>query len=32
MADPFQPITLNPDETITAAQVNRLPIIARFTD
>ena len=30
MADPFQPITLNPGETITAAQVNHLPIIARY--
>ena len=25
MADPFQPVTLNPGQVITAAQVNHLP-------
>jgi hypothetical protein len=30
MAYPFQPVTLNPDQVITAAQVNHLPIIAHY--
>ena len=30
MADRFQPITLNPGQVITAAQVNHLPIIASY--
>jgi hypothetical protein len=30
MADPFQPVTLNPGQEITAAQVNHLPIIAYY--
>jgi hypothetical protein len=30
MAYPFQPVTLNPGQVITAAQVNHLPIIARY--
>ncbi len=30
MAEPFQPVTLNPGQVITAAQVNHLPIIARY--
>jgi hypothetical protein len=28
MADPFQAITLNPNQVITATQVDHLPIIA----
>ena len=30
MAEPFQPVPLNPGQVITAAQVNHLPIIARY--
>jgi Domain of unknown function (DUF4277) len=30
MAEPFQPVTLNPGQVITAAQVNHLPIIAHY--
>jgi hypothetical protein len=30
MAYAFQPVTLNPDQVITAAQVNHLPIIAHY--
>jgi hypothetical protein len=30
MAYPFQPVTLNPGQVITAAQVNHLPIIAHY--
>jgi Domain of unknown function (DUF4277) len=30
MANPFQSITLNPGQVITAAQVNHLPIIAHY--
>jgi hypothetical protein len=30
MAEPFQPVILNPGQVITAAQVNYLPIIAHY--
>jgi hypothetical protein len=30
MAEPFQPVTLNPGQVITTAQVNPLPIIAHY--
>ena len=30
MADPFQAITLNPNQVITANQVDHLPIIASY--
>jgi hypothetical protein len=30
MAAPLQPVTLNPGQVITAAQVNHLPIIAHY--
>ena len=30
MADPFQPVTLNPGQVIIAAQVNHLAIIASY--